>query len=109
MRITGRDKEGQDQLGNFTDPESKYRRWSRRHGFEFARQSQPRKIPFPGPRDGEAEAEAERLPMTTRRIRGARKGAGWISGVRLEPEPAPAVRVDRIKDMIVTAPEHRVG
>ena len=30
--------------------------------------------------------------MTTRRIRGARKGAGWISGVRLEPEPAPAVR-----------------
>ena len=29
--------------------------------------------------------------MTTRRIRGARKGAGWISGVRLEPE-APAVR-----------------
>src|SRR5271165_608670 len=34
-------------------------------------------------RDGEAEAEAERLPMTTRRIRGARKGAGWISGVRL--------------------------
>ena len=51
-----------------------------------------RKIPFPGPRDGEAGAEAERLPMTTRRIRGARKGAGWISGVRLEPEPAPAVR-----------------
>ena len=47
----------------------------------------------PGPRDGEAEAEAERLPMTTRRaIRNARKGAGWISGVRLEPEPAPAVR-----------------
>src|SRR5271165_1966698 len=43
-------------------------------------------------RDGEAEAEAERLPMTTRRIRGARKGAGWISRVRLEPEPAPAVR-----------------
>ena len=35
-------------------------------------------------------AGAERLPMTTRRIRGARKGAGWISGVRLEPEPAPA-------------------
>ena len=30
--------------------------------------------------------------MTTRRIRGARKEAGWISGVRLEPEPAPAVR-----------------
>src|SRR5271165_3649357 len=30
--------------------------------------------------------------MTTRRIRGARKGAGWISGVRLEPEPASAVR-----------------
>ena len=24
--------------------------------------------------------------MTTRRIRGAPKGAGWISGVRLEPE-----------------------
>ena len=24
MRITGNDKEGQDQLGNFTDPESKY-------------------------------------------------------------------------------------
>ena len=35
---------------------------------------------------------SERLPMTTRRIRGARKGAGWVSGVRLEPEPAPAVR-----------------
>ena len=30
--------------------------------------------------------------MTTRRICGGRKGAGWISGVRLEPEPAPAVR-----------------
>ena len=44
-----------------------------------------------------------------KRIRGARKGAGWISGVRLELEPAPAVRVDRIKDMIVTAPEHRFG
>ena len=42
--------------------------------------------------DLEVEAEAERLPMTTRRIRGARKGAGWISGVRLDPEPAPAVR-----------------
>src|SRR5208337_5675306 len=25
-------------------------------------------------------------------IRGAEKGAGWISRVRLEPEPAPAVR-----------------
>ena len=45
-----------------------------------------RKIPFPGPRNGEAEAEAERLPMTTRRIRGARKGAGWISGVRFPPD-----------------------
>ena len=30
--------------------------------------------------------------MTTRRIRGARKGAGWISGVRLEPEPDYLIR-----------------
>ncbi len=41
---------------------------------------------------GEAGADAGRLPMMTRRIRCARKGVGWISRVRLGPEPAPAVR-----------------
>ena len=40
--------------------------------------------------------------MTTRRILGARKGAGWISGVRLEPDPAPAVRWPPL-----LGPEHR--
>src|SRR5271165_4718843 len=44
--------------------------------------------------------------MTTRRIRGARKGAGWISGVRLEPEPVPAVRWNRIPTVLTrSAPE----
>ncbi len=57
----------------------------------FCAQNRPpvsaRKIPFPGRRDGEAEAGAERLPRTDRRICGARKGAGWITS-----SPRPSVR-----------------
>src|SRR5271166_590590 len=60
-----------------------------------------RKIPFPGRRDGEAEAGAERLPRTTRRIRGAPKGAVGISRVRLQPEPAPAVRWQPCSDQSI--------
>ena len=50
-----------------------------------------REIPFPGPRDGEAEAEAEHLPMTTRRIRGARARCVWAER-RWRSKRAGAVR-----------------